>query len=457
MGNAGWFGAFVMAYTRYFRIDTITRSFEHSTTIASPSMSIHSEAVPNPHRLQVPHPAQVAAAAAPVGVALPSPQALDDFVARWKQCFERFGQDPGGELSYRDLLLEFEEDLAPRLRSGLRHGADAAGPALETLCELLRAAPPSPPPKPIDPQRLLQQRRRAARREEGACPLPEFDRPLFILSAPRSGSTLLFETLAAFPEPWTVGEESHELIEGIPALHPAAHGYASNRLTAADATPATVAALHERFARRLLDRDGHAYLEAPDAPARVRLLEKTPKNALRIPFLRAAFPAARFLVLYRRPEETLGSMLDGWRSRRFNAYQPLPGWPHRAWKFLLAPGWETLAHRPLAEVVAHQWRMAYATLLADLAELPAESWLALRYADLVAAPRASLERCARFAGFEADARVERRLADGLPLSSMTFSSPDPDKWRRHATALEAVLPELTQVVEAMEGLCAPST
>lgn len=46
--------------------------------------------------------------------------------------------------------------------------------------------------------------------------LPEFDRPIFIVSTPRAGSTLLFETLSQFPELWTVGRESHDIMEEIP-------------------------------------------------------------------------------------------------------------------------------------------------------------------------------------------------------------------------------------------------
>ncbi len=59
---------------------------------------------------------------------------------------------------------------------------------------------------------------------------PALVQPLIIVSAPRAGSTLLFETLAHFPDLWTIGEESHEIIEGIPELHPVAHGYLSDRL-----------------------------------------------------------------------------------------------------------------------------------------------------------------------------------------------------------------------------------
>jgi hypothetical protein len=400
---------------------------------------------PAPPRLSEPEPSVLAALAARAGAALPQPGRLDDLIGRWRDCYARFGQDPAGELSYRDLRLEFCEELRPLARP-----ADAdAGAAWAELCLLLHVAP-SPPA--LDPRALA---RRRAQRAGAGCPLA-FDRPLFILSAPRSGSTLLFETLARFPEVWTVGEESHELIEGVAALHPAAHGYASNRLGAADAAPATAAALRERFARRLLDRDRRAYSDLPEGlrPSSVRLLEKTPKNILRAPFLRAAFPGARFVLLYRRPEETLSSMLDGWRGGRFTAYRPLPGWPHRAWKFLLAPGWEKLAYRPLAEVVACQWKAAYSTALADLAGLPAGCWMAVDYARLVSCPQETLTRIAAFAEFEADARVAQVLAQGLPLSSMTFSAPDPGKWRKHAGELAAVLPGLREVAEAVERLCA---
>src|SRR5690606_32000492 len=105
-----------------------------------------------------------------------------------------------------------------------------------------------------------------------------FDRPVFIVSPPRSGSTLLFETLGAAPGVYTIGDESHALIEGIAALGPSAHGWESNRLLAEHADPAVAEALRRRFHAALRDRDGHG----PASGATVRMLEKTPKNALRI-------------------------------------------------------------------------------------------------------------------------------------------------------------------------------
>ena len=279
-------------------------------------------------------------------------------------------------------------------------------------------------------------------------------RPLIIVSAPRAGSTLLFETLAHFSDLWTIGEESHEIIEGIPALHPAAHGFASNRLTAADATPEVMALLQDRFARQLQDRRGQQLIDLPttERPAQVRLLEKTPKNALRIPFLRALFPDARFLFLYRDPAENISSILEGWQSQRFIAYRSLPGRPHGSWSFLLPPGWEALREKSVVEIAAYQWQVANTTILDDLAALPRATWSLVRYTDLAREPRQTIQQIAQFAALSWDNQVEQRVAQSLPPSSMTLSAPAADKWRKHASQLEPLLPALEPVIRQVESL-----
>src|SRR5690606_30949597 len=185
-------------------------------------------------------------------------------------------------------------------------------------------------------------------RDAGADAATGFDRPVFIVSPPRSGSTLLFETLAAAPGVFTIGDESHGLIEGIPALDPGRRGFDSNRLLAGDGDDDVVLQLRQRFMAALRDRERRA----PAAGAAVRMLEKTPKNALRIPLLRRVFPDARFIYLHRDPRQVLGSMLDGWQSGGFATYPGLPGWAGPAWSFLLVPGWRGLSGQPLADIAA---------------------------------------------------------------------------------------------------------
>jgi hypothetical protein len=171
---------------------------------------------------------------------------------------------------------------------------------------------------------------------------------------------------------------------------------------------------------------------------------------LRIPFLRALFPDARFIFLYRDPAESISSILDGWQSRRFIAYRSLPGWQHGAWSFLLTPGWEALADRPLVEIAAHQWRVANQTIMADLDLLPYDDWLFVRYADLVDTPGPTIRRIALFADLHWDQAVEQVVSRALPVSRMTLSAPAPEKWRKHAAELELVMPSVELVVQQIK-------
>ncbi|HEV2865768.1 MAG TPA: sulfotransferase, partial [Allosphingosinicella sp.] len=261
-----------------------------------------------------------------------------------------------------------------------------------------------------------------------------FDRPVFIVSTPRSGSTLLFETLERAPAVHTLGAESHWLIEDIPALAPAAHGWSSNRLTAADAAGEPVEALARSFYEQVRDREGRP------ASGRIRLLEKTPKNSLRVPFFAAAFPDSLFVYLYRDVRQTLFSMMEAWASGAFQTYPELPGWRGRAWSLLLVPGWERLNGLPLPEIVAHQWATTTNVLLDDLEVLPKQRLSKLDYADLIAAPQRAVETLCASLGLDWD----QRLGTDLPLSKTVVSRPRPEKWRSIAAVIEGVWPIVEQ-------------
>ena len=270
--------------------------------------------------------------------------------------------------------------------------------------------------------------------------LPHIERPIIILSAPRAGSTLLFETLAQAAGIYTIGGESHQLIESIAALRPGRGVVASNRLTKKDATTAIVAELQRRFAGRLHDRDA----QPPPSGASVRLLEKTPKNALRVPFLLEVFPDAQFIFLRREPRANLASMMEAWRAKGWVTYRQLPGWPG-PWSLLLPPGYERLRDRPLEEVVAFQWQAANETILDDLANVPRERWTSLRYEDLIGDPAPAIARLLEFAGLSMDPRLAAYLSKPLPLSRHTKTPPHPDKWKQDAMQIERVLPSIAAV------------
>ncbi len=265
----------------------------------------------------------------------------------------------------------------------------------------------------------------------------EFDRPVFVVSPPRSGSTLLFETLTHAKDVYTIGDESHAVIEGIPALRPQARGFASNRLDADAAGSDVIKELRARFHAELRDRDGK-----PPSSWPLRMLEKTPKNSLRIPFLAKVFPEAHFVYLHRDVRQVLSSMIEGWQSGHFRTYVGLPGWSARAWSFVLTPDWRALDGKPLHDIVAAQWRAVTQILLDDFAALPRERVHVARYDALIENPATEVDRICGAVGFSWD----KPLGDALPLARHTMSRPDPEKWRRHQAEIESVLPGLRDVI-----------
>ena len=371
-------------------------------------------------------------------------EALTQFTTRWRDAYARFGQHLAGELAYRDAWLIILEQVAPQARPRLK-AHESGRQALHRLETLFL----TPPPPRFNRHLLTQFRQQHGTAEPVQAAL---DRPLCIVSAPRAGSTLLFETLARFPDLWTIGRESHDLELAFPALHPATRDYHSNRLDAADATSELSTAVRGWFSQRLHNRSGAAYRGFSPAarPASVRFLEKTPKNALRIPWLRAVFPGARFIFLYREPRQNISSMLEGWRSRRFVAYRDLPGWPYKEWSFLLTPGWHALAEQPLAAVAAAQWQAANQQILADLEGH--SDWMLLTYDELVADPAATITRLSRFAELSWDPLVERTLVTPLPHSQMVISPPGAAKWRQHEAELTDVLPQMESVTKRLAAL-----
>ena len=266
-------------------------------------------------------------------------QCLAPFRRDWRDLHARFGPAPGGLEARRTLLR-----TTGQLVRGELDGIELPnGVVLAHALQQLVLGPALSPHVAEPPQRAAAGPVRGA---PAALAGPaRIVNPVFVVCPPRSGSSFLFETLQRSPTLATIGGESHELIEGIASLTPAAHNWNSNRLTTEDATEGVVAHLKERFAMRLRNQAGLP------SYGPTRLLEKTPKNALRIPFLAHAFPDARFVYLYRDPRETVSSMLDAWRSGRFVTYPKLPHWDGPPWSLLLTPGWRGLNGRSLAEIV----------------------------------------------------------------------------------------------------------
>ena len=374
-------------------------------------------------------------------------EVLDRLRRDWRCAWSVYAEDESGWPQYRS-LIQRALDQAERVDGDLPMASNGT-PAKNVLNSTLGAAlNPGLKPSQADPTAATVA---APAAQAGR---PAFERPVFIVAAPRSGSTLLFETMARNRGLWTIGGESHQEFEAIPGLNPANSLYHSNRLTEADADPATAATLMDAFAAKLQHADGNQLHQYPQEqrPTAIRFLEKTPKNALRIPFLRAVFPDALFVFFHRNPRDNISSIIDAWGSGRFVTYPELSGWMGPPWSLLLPPGWRELNGASIGKIAAFQWRCANQQILDDLADLPNQCWISVSYEEFLADPQAQARRLCDFIDVPFGARMQAVTSGKLPNSRYTLTPPDPEKWRKNEKEVTAVLPELEELAAQLRSL-----
>lgn len=215
-------------------------------------------------------------------------------------------------------------------------------------------------------------------------------RPIIIIGAPRSGTNLLMNLLAAhrglavLSEPrivWRFGNDAK-----------------SDLLRPEDARPEVRRHIRARFARMVRDQ------------GRERFVEKTPSNALRPGFVDAIFPDCLFLNITRHGADAALSIRDAWQRRsgvrgfrrrrwqnRLRELEPrqvpryalevlrraLPGPAGRGEWGPRLPGMQSLI-RELAplELASLQWRLCTELACQYGRRLPAERYHEVRLEDL---------------------------------------------------------------------------
>lgn len=276
---------------------------------------------------------------------------------------------------------------------------------------------------------------------------PSIKAPIIIVSAPRSGSTLLFETLVKHPDLYSIGGESHALIEHIPQLSTVARGYVSNALYAEDASYEVTSTLTKRFLDSARNSKGRP---ASDGQQAIRLLEKTPKNALRVGFLNTVFADAKFVYLVRDPRENISSIMQAWRSKRFVTYPNLPGWKGN-WSLLLPDGWQNFVDQPLQAVARFQWQQANERIMQALEQVSEDRKLLISYQQFVQDPLAITTKILQFAQLDTHCAPDM-LRGGLALSRYTLSPPQKNKWHANAKQLADQMAHIDSTVESINHL-----
>lgn len=222
-----------------------------------------------------------------------------------------------------------------------------------------------------------------------------------------------------------------------------------------------------RFIRRAFER----IWKEQNRPAIV--VEKTCANSLRVPFVAAVLPEARFVYIVRDGVDILASAAKRWRGEL-----EMPGLPYYLAKARYAPltdlpryGWRALRNRiairlgrqshfdswgpvfagmkryqeaPLTEIVARQWAACVTESDKSFAAMPAEQVFALRYEDFVADPALWLGRIMEWLGSPRDTAALAAATKAVRRSSV-------GKGRAEAAKLDPVIRNLLQGPQKAHG------
>ena len=225
----------------------------------------------------------------------------------------------------------------------------------------------------------------------------------------------------------------------------------------ADVTTQLVADLSHRLIKNLVDSEGRSYEGIAGEKPGLRMLEKTPKNALRISFLAAAFPDAQFIYLYRAPGPNVSSIFRAWQSGKFVTYPQLPDWQGPPWSMLLPAGWQSLNPDNPAQTAVFQWIESNKAIMADLVTLDKTRWHAIEYDQLVANPAEQLEWLCEQLDLPFDRNIRAATHQKMPLSRHTLTAPEPQKWLADADLIAPFQQELAATwSEIIEFVASPT-
>lgn len=213
-----------------------------------------------------------------------------------------------------------------------------------------------------------------------------------------------------------------------------------------------------------------------------RIVEKTPMNTLRVPFVASVFPKAKLIHLVRDGRAVLASRIEQYESfsshtvtkegtrntlaRRLKitpwwewpAYAPrvfrglfrryLQGERGVEWFGVRYPGWRHDRKRlDDAEIVAKQWAIACQNAQSKLEGLSSSRWREVRYEEIVKNPRTQFQRIGNFTGLHVDEAFLDRVEDSIHNDSL-------EKWKERldSRTMDRAMPHMKDTLSQFDYL-----
>lgn len=194
-----------------------------------------------------------------------------------------------------------------------------------------------------------------------------------------------------------------------------------------------------------------------------RICDKTPRNSLRIPFIKAVFPDAKIIFIIRDGRSVIRSIDNSltpsksviWREV-INRAKRIPVWEWHLYSYRIGsifkrivgqplnywgaqpPGWRESSNESSYTRSAKQWVETLKIATSEGRKLPSENYLEVRYEDLVNHPHEEVNKIAGFLDLE-----EPEL-----VASYALRTADPSRINKWKSFLDQdVLDEVEQIMK----------
>ncbi len=272
----------------------------------------------------------------------------------------------------------------------------------------------------------------------------ELHTPIFLLGNVRSGTTMVQDLFALHPDVTSWFEPRTVWMYADP-------GRNHDRFDAQDARPRVIKYIRKRF------------LKHQQANGGLIVMEKTPSNLMRAPYMHAIFPESKFVYVVRHPFSYLSSAEFRWRQavhlrrviERF-LEAPKTQLHHYAGRLFLDhfrkkvlkrqhvsvwgvryPGvMDDLKVLSTEQVIAKQWASCSEQMESDMDMIGREKFYCLRYEDLVSEPESNFSNVLAHFGMDMTEEIRTALNEQVDSSRST-------KWQRlDPSVIESCLPYL---------------
>ncbi len=309
---------------------------------------------------------------------------------------------------------------------------------------------------------------------------PKIKNPVIIIGCPRSGTSLLFRLLSTSPELWSLYRESNDIWNGF--YKHIGKDFNNEVLTDRDLNEEGKTFLLNEFHKHSLNNYKIGYftreylLKNPFMYGAVeiitsinqiyknaflkeyKIIEKTPKNCFRIPFINKLFNDCKFIFLKRDGRSNINSLIEGWqqpnkyiRGQAKNIVLNIKGYSEnnrKSWKYVLPPDWEAYTNKPLEEVCAFQWISSNQHAIEGLSTIPNDRKYTIRYEDLSENTYEIIENLCRFIDIPFSDEL-KKISHKPPLVNYV-TKPSKDKWKKNIDLIKNTYQSIQPMMKKLD-------